>query len=314
MKMKTQICLLLLLLPLWAHSQDFPRDTSYTLHSTWLKLKKDHPEVEKVYPRLPENVKAIEEVVYRQLGKRQLKMNIYRPKGRGKHPAVLLIHGGGWKSGDKSLQVPMAQRLAGAGYVTAVVEYRLSPEAQYPAAVHDLKAAIRWLKANARKYHLNPDKFAVYGASAGAQLASLVGTTAGNPKLEGSGAYPAVSSEVQAIVNVDGILAFKHPDSREGQVASEWLGGTYRQAAANWEEASALSHAGEHTPPMLFIASSYPRFHAGKQDLMQILDAHGIYHESCEFPGSPHAFWLLQPWFDTTFQYTLAFLGKVLGN
>lgn len=295
-------------------AQDIPRDTSYTLYSTYKKLVKTYPDIEVVHATLPENVEADEEIIYRSLEGRPLTMNIYYPavKKEGGYPAVLLIHGGGWRSGDKKLQVPMAQQLTAEGYVTAVPEYRLSLEAQYPAGIYDIKAAIRWLRAHADKYNIDSDRVAVYGASAGGQLAALVGTTNNNEKLEGEGDYSEYSSSVQAIIDVDGVLAFKHPDSKEGAMAAEWLGGVYEEATDNWNEASALTHVGKATPPILFIASSHARFHAGKEDVIKILEEYNIYYESYLIPDSPHAFWLLKPWFQPTLQYTINFLNKVL--
>lgn len=296
-----------------AQEGDYPRDTSYTIHSAYQKLHKKYPFIEIVEPRLPEGVKQQENVVYRTLGQRQLHMDLFYPVQEKEqvYPAVLLIHGGGWRTGDKSLLVPMAQQLAARGYVTAVAEYRLSMEAPYPAAVHDLKAAVRWLRAHAGALPLDTTKIAVYGTSAGGQLAALMGTTNNMEKLEGKGDYSQHSSAVQAIVDIDGVLAFHHPESEEGTMAAQWLGGTYEEVPQIWEEASALTHAGKDTPPVLFVSSSFPRFHAGKRDMISILDEHGIYSESHNIPDSPHSFWLMHPWFGPTLEYTAGFLDKV---
>lgn len=312
-KLSEKITILFLLISSFTFAQEIPQDTSYTVYSTYKKLVKKYPDIKIVEPELPENVKGDEEVVYSTIGKRNLKINVYFPseKIEGGYPAVLFIHGGGWRSGDKSLQIPMAQKLAAHGYVTAVVEYRMSLEAKFPAAVHDLKAAIRWLRAHADKFNINSDKIAVYGASAGGQLAALVGTTNNNANLEGTCDYLSFSSSVQAIVDVDGVLAFKHPESKESTMAAEWLGGTSSEAPENWAEASALTHVDHNTPPTLFIASSHPRFHAGKSDMIKILEHNNIYYESYLIEDSPHAFWLMDPWFEPTFRYTLLFLNKV---
>lgn len=205
----------------------------------------------------------------------------------------------------------MAQQLAARGYVTAVAEYRLSLEATFPAAVHDLKAAIRWMRANNSDFNLDTTKIAVYGTSAGGQLAALIGTTNNHPDMEDLEGFAGFSSDVQAIIDVDGILAFKHPESEEGTMAAQWLGGSYEEVPENWIKASALTHVDANTPPILFISSSFPRFHAGKQDMIEILEEHYIYYESYEIPDSPHSFWLVYPWFKPTLEYTSDFLDKV---
>jgi acetyl esterase/lipase len=308
--------LLLILFPTVASAQQIPRDTSFTVYSAFMKEKKNFPEIEIAEPKLPKGVLAKEDVVFSSPGKRDLHLDVFYPAEKSKkgYPGVILIFGGGWKSGEKSMSVPMAQQIAAKGYVTAAVEYRLSPEIQYPAAVHDVKAAIRFMRAHAADYNLDKSKIAVHGVSAGGQLAALVGTTNGVKKLEGIEGYTEQSSDVQAIIDIDGVLAFKHPESAEGQVAGEWLGGTYEQKPQIWEEASALTHAGKNTPPILFINSSLPRFHAGRDDMIKKLNAHGIYSEVHSFPNTPHPFWLFHPWFEPTVNYTIEFLDKVFKN
>jgi acetyl esterase/lipase len=295
-----------------AQEADFPRDTSYTVHSAYKKLHKKYPFIKVVDPHLPEGVGVQEEIVYKSLGQRKLHLDVFYPQNKSeKSPAVLLIHGGGWRTGDRSLMVPMAQQLAKRGYVAATVEYRLSLEAPYPAAVHDLKAAVRWLRANAGDYAIDTGRIAAFGTSAGGQLAALLGTTNGMQKLEGEGPYSNYSSAVQAIIDVDGVLAFKHPESEEGTMAGQWLGGSYEEVPEIWEEASALTHTDETTPPVLFISSSYPRFHAGKNDMIKILEVNNIYSEAHAIPDTPHSFWLMHPWFEPTLEYTAGFLDKI---
>ena len=297
----------------WAQTIVIPRDTSFTVQSAYEKSREQYPFIEIARPELPEGVHVRKNVVYRTLGERQLHLDIFYPAGGGKqrYPGVLLIHGGGWRSGSKEHTIPMAQQLAAHGFVAAAVEYRLSLEAPYPAAMHDVKAAIRWLRAHADKYSLDTSKVASYGCSSGGQMAALLGTTNGMEKLEGEGDHPAHSSSVQAAVDVDGILAFKHPESEEGQAAGWWLGGTFEEATNHWIEASPLTHASDNAVPLLFINSALPRFHAGRDDLIRLLDRQGIYSEVHTFPDTPHPFWLFHPWFEPTAEYTIAFLDKV---
>ena len=302
----------------------FPRDTSFTPYQAWIKIKKEFPQAQIVKPILPDGVLAENDIVYATLpetpfGKRDLHLDLFRPKKSGKYPALLLIHGGGWRSGNKSMQVPMAQQIAAKGYVTASVEYRLSPEALYPAAVHDIKAAIRFLRANAAKYNIDPDKIAITGSSAGGQLAALVGATSGVKKFEGTIGITRVSSTVQAVIDMDGILDFTDPnesakddDPAKRSAGAYWFGATFKEAPEKWIEASPLTYAGKDTRPMLFINSALPRFHAGRESMIAILDKYEIYTEVHTIENTPHPFWLFHPWFEPTVKYMVDFLDKVL--
>ncbi|NJB84987.1 pectinesterase [Lewinella marina] len=299
---------------LYAQSGYQPRDTSYSIHSSYEKIRRSHPEVKPVYPRLPVGVGADTNVVYARVGEdRPLHLDVFRKTAIGPRPGVLMIHGGGWTTGSKENLTAMAQHLAERGYVTVVPEYRLSAEAPYPAGVEDLKRAVRWMRAHATEYGIDTSRIAAYGCSAGAHLASLLGTTYNLDLYDGAQPPAAPSAAVQAVVNVDGIVSFVHPAAEPewtGRSATAWLG-DYTKNYERWREASPLEYADEHTPPFLFINSSYPRFHAGRDDLFAVLDRHGIYHEEHTFADTPHAFWLLDPWFAPTLELTVYFLRRV---
>lgn len=306
---------------------EIPRDTSFTAYSTNIKVRKKHPEAVLVKPELPEGVKAYENVVYTTIkktrfGDRDLHVDIFRPDDDKTYPALIMIHGGGWNSGDKSLQVPMAQQIAARGYVTIPVEYRLIPEAVYPAGLHDIKTAVRWARANASKYGIDPDRIAVSGCSAGAQLATLVGVTNGSKRHEGKGEWKKVSSDVQAVINMDGIATFVSEsniaDARErlekkGQlpVNALWLGGLYEDSPENWKEASALLWATPKSAPVCFISSGLPRYSDGRDSLVEIYDSLGIYTERHRIPVDVHPFWFFNPWMDTTVDYASDFLDRM---
>tara|TARA_B100002049_G_scaffold97360_1_gene71894 strand:+ start:120 stop:1061 length:942 start_codon:yes stop_codon:yes gene_type:complete len=283
----------------------------YTIATTVKKYKKDYPFIKPIEPLVSESIIAEQDIVYKTTETSNLKLDIYRPKISSDEicPAVLLIHGGGWISGSKENQRIMAQHLAENGFVAITASYRLSREAPYPAGVIDLKDALRWMKLNAEKYHVDTQKIAVLGTSAGAQLATLVGVTPNseiyNEKDE------KISSEVQAIVNIDGITSFIHPDAEESEIAGLWLGGLRNENPKNWKEASPLEYVDKNTPPALFINSSMPRFHAGRDDMIKILEENNIYSEVHTLEDSPHSFWLLEPWFQPTLDYTVSFLNKV---
>ncbi|WP_184492570.1 pectinesterase family protein [Algoriphagus iocasae] len=288
----------------------FEKDGSFNLQDAWKKDVKNFPQITPVEIQSSESVTESRGHIYKKLGGRELKLDVFSPtQAESLRPVIVMVHGGGWKSGDKELQIPMAIALAERGYVTAVVEYRLSPEAQYPAGIHDVKEAIRWLKVHANEFGIDSSQMAISGSSAGGQIAALVGMT-NTEEYEGTSELDA-SSEVQAIVDMDGVLAFHHPESAEGQVASEWLGGTYEQKPEVWDAASPLYLQNPIYKPILFIQSQYPRFHAGRDELIDKLNAKGIYSEVHTFPDTPHPFWLYNPWFEPTIEKMIQFFDRV---
>lgn len=281
------------------HSQTVERPNAqpYTIESTFEKLKKKHSFIQPLNLEFPKNIKVAKDVEYKNSDKRSLKADIFYPENSSqKYPAIILVHGGGWISGSKENERFIAQELASKGYVAMTINYSLSDVAKYPAAVEDIQDALKFLKKHHREYSVNKNKIAIGGNSAGAQLATLVG----------------VKNKVQAIINIDGIVSFIHPESEEGTYASYWFGATKAQNFELWKEASPLEYVGKRTAPTLFVNSSQPRFHAGRDDMIKILEKNRIYFEVHEIKGSPHSFWLVQPWFDETLQYVVEFLDKVL--
>jgi acetyl esterase/lipase len=299
-------------LPVLSAAQLASRDTSFTIMGTYLKEVKTRPYITIASPLLSKKSVNQNDIVYRTVGNGSLKLDIFYPeKTKLKKPVVLLIHGGGWKSGDKNQNQAIATALSNNGFVAVSAEYRLSPEAKYPAAVLDLKSAIRWIRANSDRYGIDTNSIAVLGCSSGGQLASLIGATNKDRSFEDSIGNSSYSSVVHAVINVDGILAFKHPESKEGQSASQWLGGNYEQVPDTWRNASALHYSDSIMIPFLFIISSQPRFHAGMNDMIKKMNSRGIYSEVIDMPDSPHPFWFFHPWFDPMMERVIAFLNKV---
>lgn len=309
-----------------AREYEVPRDTSFNLHDTYLKERKYRSYIEKADPR-PEGIVAREGVVYstftdRPVGIRELKMNIYRPEGDELLPALLMVHGGGWNSGNLTLQVPMAKEIASKGYVTVPVEYQLIPEALYPAAVHDLKDAIRFLRANAAEYGIDPNRIAISGCSAGGHLANLIGATNDREDYEAPRCHFGISSRVQAVINMDGVSDFTAAESvdraREARLAGKelpidavWLGGTYEERKEVWEGASPLYQVTARSAPVCFINSSIPRFHNGRDEQMEKLKQFGTYSEVHTLEDTPHPYWLFHPWFEPATEIMVNFLDKM---
>lgn len=276
-----------------------PKAQPYSIEATFEKLKKKYPFIQPLNLEFPKNIKVKKDIEYKTRGGKSLLADIYYSENSAqKYPGIILVHGGGWISGSKENERFLAQEMASKGYVVMAVNYSLSDDAKYPAPVEDLEDALKFLKKHHKEFYLNQRKIAIGGNSAGAQLATLVG----------------VKNKVQAIVNIDGIVSFIHPESEEGAYAAYWLGATKAQNFKIWKEASPLEYVNKHTPPTLFINSSQPRFHAGRDDMMRKLQQYNIPTEFHEIKDSPHSFWMVQPWFDETLKYTADFLDRVLKN
>jgi acetyl esterase/lipase len=212
----------------------------------------------------------------RPLPRVEVKLDLARPRGKGPFPAVLFLHGGGWVSGCRKTYLPRLAGMAEAGYVAATVSYRLAPRHPFPAAVHDVKCAVRWLRANAGRYGIDPSRIGVIGFSAGGNLACLLGTTDGNAALEGNGGAPEQSSRVQAVICYYGLtdLDAMHQScerrelpflqrSKMSVALTNFLGGTPRTQARRYTLASPVTHVTAGATPTLLI-------HGTRDDLVPL--------------------------------------------
>ncbi|MBP7936817.1 MAG: alpha/beta hydrolase [Phycisphaerae bacterium] len=203
----------------------------------------------------PANVVVKPDVEYGRVGDISLKLDLYQPRKLERNvPAILLIHGGAWKSGHRSVYRPYCIKLAERGYVAATVSYRLSGQAPYPAAVHDVKCAVRWLRANANVLHVDPDRIAAMGGSAGGHLAMMLGYSPKVAELEGDGENSRASSRVQAVINFYGPTDLTTPFARSQPVVVSFMGGRqYQEAQAMYRQASPLTHLTRDAPPTLIL-------------------------------------------------------------
>ncbi|TDX12769.1 alpha/beta hydrolase [Flavobacterium sp. S87F.05.LMB.W.Kidney.N] len=298
------------------------RDTSFTNASAFKKTLKYFPQTTRVPELHFDNVMQKTDITYCSYGKRKMKLDIFYDKNvKKKQTAIIIIHGGGWRSGSRQQHHQMAEKLASLGYVCFTPEYRLSTEALFPAAIYDLKACIRWVRENAVKYNINPDQVTALGFSAGGELAAFMGTTANMPLFEGVATHSNfLKSQVNAVVSIDGTLSFVHSESSEGDdsknisAGTYWFGYSRKDNPKLWEAASPLSYVNASTPPTLFINSSIARMHAGRDDYRKVLNENTIYSEVHEFENSPHSFCLFNPWFEPTIQYIDNFLTKIFST
>lgn len=218
----------------------------------------------------PQERSVQRDIEYAKAGDISLKLDLYINQSDERPPVVIYIHGGGWRAGNKS--GCSVAWLADHGYAVASIAYRLTDKAIFPAQIHDCKAAVRWVRANADKYGYSADKVAVAGSSAGGMLAALLGTSGDVEALEGElGEHTDQSSRVDAVIDFYGATDFvlrsktqPHRANEPGSVVALLLGGGADKRIAAAKLASAAYHVTPDDPPFLV-------FH-GDEDNTVLLD------------------------------------------
>jgi acetyl esterase/lipase len=195
------------------------------------------------------------DLVYKRVNGTVLTLDLYRPeKISGSLPVVVWIHGGAWRRGRKE-RCP-AVVLVQDGFAVASVDYRLTRTAPFPAQIEDCKAAVRWLRANASTYDLDPDHIGAWGMSAGGHLAALLGTSGGVPELEGDGDNMQYSSRVQAVCDVAGpadLPALKNVGPKRTAAIEALLGQPLEKDRAKALAASPIHYVSRDDPPFLIV-------------------------------------------------------------
>ena len=209
---------------------------------------------EKAAPAIPPGVKYEKDIVSGKGGETELHLDIAYPEKAAKPlPCVVVIHGGGWRQGNFKQHVPQILDFAKRGFVSATIQYRLVPAARWPAQIEDVKCGVRYLRANADKYHIDPQRLGAVGFSAGAHLSMLLGTMDKQDGLEGSGGNPDQSSKVQAVVAWFGPtdLAAKDFPAAVNGMLHDFLDGTPDEKPANFKAASPITYVDKSDAPTL---------------------------------------------------------------
>ncbi len=256
------------------------------------------PALARKAPKLavPDSVTWEPDVEYGNAEGQRLLLNLARPKtGNGPFPAIVCIHGGGFRAGTRHGYDTLCLRLAEHGYVAVTVEYRLAPKFPFPAAIHDVKAAVRWMRANAGKYHVDPERVGTMGGSAGGHLAQFLGVTGGVKEFEGNAGNAEQSSRVACVVNFYGPSDLtksygKSVDAAE--VLPLFLGGNLETARHRHILASPLYWVTPQAAPTLCIQGTDDKYvnHEQAVWIVERLKAADVEADLLSLEGAGHGF------------------------
>lgn len=247
-------------------------------------------------PVVPDTVTWHEAIEYAKPDGMPLLLNLAAPRnGAGPFPAVVCIHGGGFRAGKRESHDALCVKLAERGSVAATVSYRLAPDHQFPAAVHDVKAAVRWLRAHAAEYRIDPARIGALGTSAGGSLAQLLGVTAHVPRFEGDGGNADQPSDVACVVNIYGANDFTRSYGRSKDahvVLPLWFGGDLTTHRARHIEGSPLFWVTPAAAPTRCIHGTIDDHVALEQSqwLIDRLIAAGVPADLVVLEGAGHGF------------------------
>jgi gluconolactonase len=249
----------------------------------------------------PATLKAEFDLVYGKTREQELKLDVYRPKSDAVLPACVLVHGGGWTGGDKERFRALGFALAEKGYVVANVEYRLAGVAKYPAAVQDCSLAVRWVRANVKRFALDPQRIGAWGGSAGGHL---VGLLAAAPEHFLTPELKEVSAAVQAtcimagptdLTNATFVESLRR--AKEKSNSYTWFGKLYDNAPELYHDASPITHFSKTTGPVLFLTGDLDN--PGRdQAALEKLQSLGVATKQTVLKDAKHGCWMQKPWFE----------------
>lgn len=254
--------------------------------------------IERANPELDPDIKVTvtSDVEYGNAGNRPLLLDVYKPDAaEGSLPAIVFVHGGSWRGGKKEDYRPYAMYFAQRGYFIASIQYRLSGEAPYPAAVHDVKAAVRFVRDEADRLGVDANRIAVAGGSAGGHLAMMVGYSSDVESLRGRSGHEDASSSVRCVVNLYGPTDMTTPYaqrvSKTNAAVSAFFEGTYPEQSDRYAEGSPITYVTPDDPPTLILHGTVDALVPINQAdvLADKLEEVGVPYIYDRLPGWPHS-------------------------
>ncbi len=224
-------------------------------------------------------------VPYSTVGDRELLLDAFVPKTEGVHPAVLVIHGGSWKSGNRMQLRGYAMKLANMGFCCFCIDYRLAPEHKFPAQIEDCRTALKWVRANAQQYQVDSSRVGAIGYSAGGHLVSLLATTGEAPNADNGNA----DTRIQAAAAGGAPTDFRTFDDN-GKWAEYWMGGDLDSVPEKFHAASSVAFVDEHDAPVFFFNGTADKLVAVKwsKDCHDALKKVGVRSEIHLVEGAGH--------------------------
>lgn len=236
---------------------------------------------------------AAREVAYGQPSGQPLLLDVYGCDKPGPHPAVILIHGGGWYAGDKRDCAPVARQLSALGFVCFAVNYRLTPAAHFPAQVQDCARAVRWVRAHAKDYGVDPNRIGAWGESAGGSMALMLGAMKPQDFQDPADPNRHLSAQVRCVVDLFGPAEFRRPAQWPVvamRAAYGYFGGWPDAHAAIRAEASPAAHVWKTSRPVLLVHGDRDKLVPLQQSLLMkaALDQAGVENQLVVVPNAGH--------------------------
>lgn len=268
---------------------------------------------------LPPGIVIQRDIEYGNPGDRPLLLDLYSPKeSTAAVPGIIFVHGGSWKHGKKEDYRIYAMHFAARGYVVASIQYRLSKEAPFPAAIHDVKAAIRYMRANADSIGVDPDRIGIAGGSAGGHLSMMAGYSADVGELDGHSGHAGVSSRVQCVVNLYGptdmTTEYARKVSTTNSAVSDFFEGTYEEQPESYAAGSPLNYVTADDPPTLILHGTADTLVPINQAdiLAEKLAGFGVPYVYDRLPGWPHSMDVARPVHERCRWYMERFFDRYL--
>lgn len=270
----------------------------------------------RVHYRPSPKVRAVPAVAFARYSRRVLRLDLYLPiDSKPGVPGVIVIRGGGWMVNDRNESAHVASALAERGVAAASIEYRTADEAAFPGALKDVKAAIRWMRANAKLYGISPDVIGTLGGSSGAHMALLAGLS-NDHDLEGSGGNDSISSRVQTVVAMATPTDLLRLDAGGRRVVARFLHASAEQNPNLWARASPINHVKAGGPSVLLMHGTADENVLPEQSstFADLYRRAGGQVELVLLQKAPHSFWNYSPWSEDAMNRAAAFLHRAAND